>query len=79
MSRRKEGRSQIRLVKYVRGVEELVVTGVVEEEGQIRFIWKCSQKVSGHNGVGLVVEVVLVTAPAALGLENIGVLWDSTS
>lgn len=76
---RKEERSQIHLVWSVKGVEELIAISVMGKEGQTRFIWKCSQKVNGRNGVGLVVEVVLVTAPAALGLENIGILWDSIS
>jgi len=76
---RKEERSQIRIAWYVRGVEELIVTSVMERGGQTRFIWKCSRKVNGQNGVGLVVEAVLVTAPAALGLESIGISWASSS
>lgn len=76
---RKEERSQIHLVSFVRGVEELIATSVMEEEGQTMLILKCSQKVNGQNGVGLVAEVVLVTALAALGLESIGILWASIS
>lgn len=64
---------------YVRGVEELIATSVVEGGGQTRLIWKCSRKVNGQYGVGLVVEAVLVTAPAALGLESTGISWASRS
>lgn len=76
---RREERRRIPRVWCVRGVDELIVTNVVEEEGQTWFIWKCSQMVNGQNGVGLVVEVVLVTALVALVLENIGILWASIS
>lgn len=75
----KGGRSQIRIVWYVRGVEGLIATSVVEGEGQTRLIWKCSRKVNGQYGVELVVEAVLITAPAALGLESIGISWASNS
>lgn len=75
----KEERSRIRIAWYVKGVEGLIAISVMEGGGQTRFIWKCSQKVNGRNGVGHVVEAVLVTAPAALGLESIGISWDSNS
>jgi len=75
----KGGRSRIHIVWYVRAVEGLIASSVVEGEGQTRLIWKCSRKVNGQYGVGLVVGAVLIIAPVALVLESIGISWASSS